>query len=787
MRGTNTSSGTIAQSETGCRRARVAVKGSLRWEQTNDIGDAKWDSCGIPDVIVVLRSRAPQSSSCSVIALAAGGFAHPLVAFMVGLHQSESITRFQYFARGFSYFWVVLLALLLAGIDMPVVGAASDEVSSEVIEIELEFNDETTLGTFITFVSDELEINVIYRREEAKLPVTLLSPTSVRRQDLMALLQRIVQVHNLVLTPTEVANIWRLVPVDQAAAGDAGGQGSPIETRLIPVRHAGLDAAQEAAMQLVSKPGGKVVKLAQTQMLMVSDYASNVERVVAMLKAADILPVQPQRIYRLEHAWPETVHNLIEDSLPEGVLGQILQIASDPRMRLLVVNGPEHLLTRIDELVAAVDVDSPEVERPVRFYKLRNVIASDVLATLRALEGQSNSVESGFALGLPGLPGVPGVPGLPGAGLVPEVEPRGPLFGPRSEVTEDGEASERDQGILGRREAAGSGAGGVSPDSSGFSTKTQARIAADVQTNSIIIIAPPEEQEMYAEIIEKLDQRRPQVLIETTIVSLDTSDDFTLGIEIGSSASGSDGRIIAFSAFGLSDITIDPDDFTQLPAAAVGGNFAILAPDIANVIVRALATNTRSKLVSMPRVLVNDNETGVLSSVTEQPFQRTVITDNTTIVGEGNFATAGTEIALTASISEGDYLQLDYAVELSNFLGQPQDNLPPPAQRNQVSSRVTIPDGYTIVVGGLNQSNFSETLRKVPLLGDLPLIKYLFRSTDTNTANTTLFVFIRPTIFRDPAFADLTTQSDLDLDAAGLPTNYPMSDPLILDPTLEWH
>jgi len=683
---------------------------------------------------------------------------------------------------------VVLVAVMVAAPFRP--GFAAEPAEQDSDRVTLVFNQQTTLDTFITLVSKELGINIIYRAEAAKQPVVMRSPSSVGREDLFPLLQRILQVHDLALVPTEVNQTWRLVASEQAAVTpmeQREGQGT-FETRLLRVRHAGVDAAAEVASQLASKPAGRVVKVPETRMIVVSDYAENVARIANLLEAADVEPDMRQRIYRLEHVSPQQTRALIEDLAPDEGRGQSVLVAADPQMRVLVVRGPEHVLANVDALIAAVDVKPADAERPVRFYKLRNVQATDVLATLRALEGQNAAAASGFP-GLPGFSGFPGVGSL-GGGTAVGPEPRGPLFGPESEAAQEGESSPRERGVIESRQAAAAGgrdaeaSGGAG--ASGFSTVTQARVAADVQTNSIIVIAPPEEQRVYEAIIQNLDHRRPQVLIETTIVSLDTSDDFTLGVEIGTAREGDDGRIITFSAFGLSEIDIDEDSFTQLPVPAIGGNFAVLAPDIANVVIQALATNTRSKLVSMPRVLVNDNETGVLSSVTEQPFQRTVITGDTTIVGEGNFATAGTEISLTASISEGDYLQLDYAVELSNFVGAAQENLPPPAQRNQVSSRVTIPDGYTIVVGGLNQSNFRETLQKVPLLGDIPVIQHLFRSTTTSGDNTTLFVFIRPTIFRDPVFADLTAESDRDLNEAGLSPNYPLSDPVILDPATQW-
>ena len=131
-------------------------------------------------------------------------------------------------------------------------------------------------------------------------------------------------------------------------------------------------------------------------------------------------------------------------------------------------------------------------------------------------------------------------------------------------------------------------------------------------------------------------------------------------------------------------------------------------------------------------------------------------------------------------ISEDDYLQLGYTVELSNFTGIARNGLPPPSQKNSVTSTVTIPDGHTIVVGGLNVRNLREAVDTIPILGDIPILKYLIGARSKQTQDTTLFVFIKPVILRDEKFEDLKYLSEKKVDVAGLPSDYPQSKPLPL-------
>jgi general secretion pathway protein D len=194
-----------------------------------------------------------------------------------------------------------------------------------------------------------------------------------------------------------------------------------------------------------------------------------------------------------------------------------------------------------------------------------------------------------------------------------------------------------------------------------------------------------------------------------------------------------------------------------------------------------LRTNGRASVVSAPKILVNDNTPGTLSSVAAEPYAAIVdSSNNTSTTTLGGSATAGTTITVTPRISIDDYLQLEYEIELSNFTGERSANLPPPSQQNTIQSDVTIPDGHTIVVGGINRLDTSNTISMIPFLGEIPIIEHLFRSEDSSHREQTLFVFIRPIILRDDRFADLKYLSGRDRNLAGLEESYPSSEPLVV-------
>jgi type II secretory pathway component GspD/PulD (secretin) len=127
-------------------------------------------------------------------------------------------------------------------------------------------------------------------------------------------------------------------------------------------------------------------------------------------------------------------------------------------------------------------------------------------------------------------------------------------------------------------------------------------------------------------------------------------------------------------------------------------------------------------------------------------------------------------------------LWLSFSVELSSFTGQRQQNLPPPSQENTVSSVVDIPDGHTIVVGGLNRTELRHSVDAVPILGSIPGLRHLFRSVSDDEVNATLFVFIKATVLRDDRFRDLKHISAVDMEAADVNRDYPTSEPLLIQP-----
>ena len=239
---------------------------------------------------------------------------------------------------------------------------------------------------------------------------------------------------------------------------------------------------------------------------------------------------------------------------------------------------------------------------------------------------------------------------------------------------------------------------------------------------------------------------------------------------------GGNSQILTFGSFGLSTVDASTGELTLKPGT--GFNGALLHSDIANVVIQALQTDKRIKVLSKPSVLVNDNATGTLLSENEEPYASVNASSTVATTSFGGYSSAGTKITIKPQISEGDYLKLKYEITLSSFGEDRTDSLPPSRQKNSLTSEVTVPSGDTIVVGGLSQEKLSKTVDRIPGVGSVPILEYLFSSRSNETHRTTLFVFIRAVILRDDKFESLKALSSQAAVRAGLASDPPVSEPV---------
>ena len=494
-----------------------------------------------------------------------------------------------------------------------------------------------------------------------------------------------------------------------------------------------------------------LLPVGQTNSVILQGFASNIASLARILKlvdqeAARDIGVKPVfEVIPLEFAAAEDMADVLEQLLeaatrvqqqqiqanPQGATGQIRtggtesKILTDPRTNSLLVMALPEDMQRIKELIARLDVEVVEPERTYHVYALENVKAEELVEVLNDFIQGASRVGGG------------------GAG------------GPRRQG--DGQAVQT-----------------VTPG--GTSRDAEIVVVADNATNSVLIAASKRRYEELVDLIQRLDRRLDQVLIETALIELTGSTSLDLGVELGFAdlpgASGTGG--FGVTNFGLGTFLDTDDDGipdVKVPNTNLGVTAGILDGDdfALPVLISALRNRRDTNVLNVPSVLVNNNGSAEVRSTDSQP------TTQVTLGGVGGqtqenfqgYQDAGITLQISPSISAGGYLRLDVFLEVSTFQGTFSGPIPPPKLTRTIHTIVNVPDGDTMVVGGIITDNKDHSRTAVPGLGDLPVIGALFRRDTDNTNRTTLYFFVTPHILRDKSFADLAEISyKVKLDAA---------------------
>lgn len=296
------------------------------------------------------------------------------------------------------------------------------------------------------------------------------------------------------------------------------------------------------------------------------------------------------------------------------------------------------------------------------------------------------------------------------------------------------------------------GSGGFSGGARGGGDAYGSGIADDVtfqfdpETGSLIVMTDEATNEYIKQIIEKLDQPVPQVLINVLFLEVTHTRGLDLGFEGTFKYDGLDGenneKDIVQTLFGV--------------ASQVDGGIYKIIEDDFDIAMRALATVAKLEVLSRPSILVRNNESAIITIGQEVPFiQNSRVTEQGQIINTVQYEDIGIILDVTPHITADGLVEMDVAPEISTITGQTVQisagvEAPVFAKRS-AETRVVVQDGKTVVIGGLMEDNETETIRKVPILGDIPLIGVLFRRTITDKSKTELLIFLTPHVIENAA------------------------------------
>ncbi|MBV8784044.1 MAG: type II secretion system protein GspD, partial [Gammaproteobacteria bacterium] len=323
--------------------------------------------------------------------------------------------------------------------------------------------------------------------------------------------------------------------------------------------------------------------------------------------------------------------------------------------------------------------------------------------------------------------------------------------------------------------AAGAPAGAAGGGGSALAqAERNAMVWSDPANNALVITAPPKIMRAVMDIIDKLDIRRPQVLVEAIVAEVDVDKSSELGINWAAFSNGQNIPAGSFvSPVGGTSI-VDLAGAIQNPAnasttllqgttigigriAGTGVNFAAM--------LRAIRGDTNTNVVATPSAVTMDNQEAELKVAQEVPFITGQFTNTTAVTGGqvNPFQTiqrqeVGTILKVTPTISpEGSAVMLKIAIESSSIGQKPAGAVDLVTNKRTITTTVLIEDGGVVVLGGLIEDNSVKGEQRVPYLGSIPLIGLLFKTRNASSTKNNLIMFIRPKILRDQAQAAYET------------------------------
>ncbi len=521
-----------------------------------------------------------------------------------------------------------------------------------------------------------------------------------------------------------------------------------------------LDPRSAAARSPTATGTGALgVPLPDGRRLMVVAAASRADELRRLIAEFDVRPALELRTYAAAGVPLEDLAATLRELLSSGGAARTAEaprVFVDRLTGAIIVHATARDHARVAEFIERVNAAPPTSRRVMRSFVIRNRSAADLQATLQSLLAE---------------------------GLVA-------LGAPAEDYGARGMSSSRDSGGLRASDAAALAAtadqaGGAPPPAAaptvprGDRSGVPLALTLDQPTNTLIGVGDPSLLDQLEELVRLLDRRQPQVMIEATLVTMSEGEALDIGVELRGQFEIGSTSVDLSSLFGLTSMS-------GALGAGTGLTGVIINPGDFQALVRAVESVNEGRTLSSPKALANNNATTTLRAVNRQPFTSINASDTVATTSFGGTEDAGTTITVTPQIAEGDHLLLDYSVELSAFTGEStttQDGgvIPPPSQQNSVEGSVTIPDGYTVVIGGVDDRTYGKSTTRVPLIGRIPILGALFGTTGRSETRSRFYVFIRATVLRDPGFEDLRTLSGPDLADAGVWDGTPALAPIWIE------
>jgi general secretion pathway protein D len=615
-------------------------------------------------------------------------------------------------------------------------GMAGEKVSLDFKEVEL--------TDLIQTVSELTGKNFIYD-DAVKGKVTIISPNPVALDEAYQLFLTVLNVKGFTIVPSGKVN--KIVATREAKESNLPTQlpakgSEQYVTRLIPLRNIDATVIANTVLSPLIPKTSNIVAYPPSNTLIITDSGANIERLVQIIQELDVpSSLDLLEVVPLEYATAEEVAQICSQVITQvaatpgpgrvarnvATAGakEISKIIPFVRTNTLVVMATEEDMVTIRNLVKELDQKPSQERSHINVYYLENADAETLGKTL-------NEILAGIKSGKP------------------------PQTGQTPLATE------------------------------------AVSITADKPTNSLIINSTPEDYEIIKGIVGRLDIKRKQVFVEALILELSMDATRKLGMSLqGAVATASDSAVFGTSNLnsgpvGISDFAPKDGVVPSVLSKAVdgillGGLFSpieIIGPDGEMTTVPALSalidiskTDSDLNILSAPRLLTSDNEEAEIIVGSNVP----IITQRLTDTGgtEGLAQSVSVErqdvaltLRITPQITEGDLVRLNVYQEITGIATSSVgdvNQVGPTLTKRMLRNTVLAENGRTVVLGGLIGNNVQKNITKVPLLGDIPVLGWLFKRKNTEEKKTNLLIFVTPKIIKDASDLEEVTHKSREI------------------------
>ena len=644
----------------------------------------------------------------------------------------------------------------------PSTAAGSEAATSGIL---LNFKD-VDLHQIIDLMSDLTGTNFLVD-PKVRGKVTIVAPRPVSLDEAYSVFLSILEVQGFTVVPQ--GPITKIIPSREVKEsplptaiterdGAAIGRDEFI-TQLIPLEYADANDIRGLLSALVSRESS-LLAYAPTNTLILTEVQSNINRLMKIIRALDVeAPEAVLKVIALKFAAADQMATSLQTAL-EGLaeasdangtqpqrqptrrrIAQRAQqtatlsrsptapkIIADTRTNSLVVIATPEVLQAAENLIAKLDVPTPEGRGQIHVYYLAHANAEELAQVLTA---QATEIE-------------------------------------RVRTASTGQQARPQQQQQQQQQQRTGGQTGTTP--------LGITITADKPTNALVITAPPEAYTVLKEIIEKLDIRRSQVLVEALFAEVTLGKAEALGVEWRVLDDPDEGGVQVFgSSTGSGQTGVINDLSTPAALSAtptgliigalrntitIGNNQLLNIP----VVLRAFEGDTDVNILATPNLLTTDNEEAEIVIGEERPFLRTA--QDAPIGGvQGGFATTrnfefrdvGITLRMTPQISHGKTVRLNLFVELTAFVDEAEVGAVTTTKRS-TETTVIADDGQTIVIGGLIREDENKSQTQVPCLGNMPLLGWAFRQNSQSNRKNNLLIFITPHILNTPGDIQTITE-----------------------------